>query len=63
MKLKLCKCGELPDFKQTLYTLQIVCGNCGECGKVFYGDYYDEGFMLTSYGKEAVEEWNRRVSE
>lgn len=60
-ELKPCKCGATPKIKEGYDTLQIVCEHCGEKGKLFVGDYYDEAFMLNIYGDEAIEDWNWRV--
>ena len=53
------KCGSMPTVKEGWDTLQIVC-SCGNAGEQIFGDYYDEAFMLSIYGDEAVREWNRR---
>ena len=60
-ELKPCRCGAIPKIEETYDTLQIVCKNCGEKGQVFVGDYYDEAFMMDTYGELAISEWNRRV--
>lgn len=59
-ELKPCrKCGNIPKIVETYATLRVVC-DCGEKGKLFCGDYYDEGFMIAGYGLDAIEDWNRR---
>lgn len=61
--LKPCSCGCVPEIEETWDTLKIFCPNCGKTTPVFFGDYYDEAFMLATYGKQAAEEWNRLVGE
>ena len=61
--LKLCSCGCVPEIAETWETLRVFCPNCAKTTHVFFGDYYDEAFMLATYGKQAAEEWNRRVGE
>lgn len=59
--LKSCrKCGGKAVIKRSYDTLQIVCKSCGNSGKKYFGDYYDEGFMLETYGSSAVKDWNDR---
>lgn len=60
-ELKPCKCGAMPRIHEGYDTLQVVCENCGEKGKRFVGDYYDEAFMMKLYGDAAIEDWNRRA--
>ena len=61
--IALCKCGCSPQIIETYDTLQIVCDSCGLAGTEYLGDYYDEGFMLSTYAKEAIEEWNEVMKE
>lgn len=58
--LKPCKCGAIPEIEEGYDTLQIVCHSCGEKGELFFGDYYDEAFMMSTYGAQAIKAWNRR---
>lgn len=60
-KMKPCRrCGGEAEMKAGYDTLQIVCKTCRHEGKKYFGDYYDEGFMLQTYGSLAIREWNRR---
>ena len=59
-ELKPCKCGSIPEIEEDYDTLQVVCHRCGGKGKLFFGDYYDEAFMMSTYGEQAILEWNRR---
>ena len=59
----LCKCGHIPRIIETYDTLQIVCDSCGLSGTEYFGDYYDEGFMLSTYAEEAIAEWNEIMKE
>ena len=58
-----CKCGFPPEIVETYDTLQIVCKSCCLSGTKYFGDYYDEGFMTTTYAEEAIIELNRMVKE
>lgn len=58
-----CKCGFPPEIVETYDTLQIVCKSCGLSGTKYFGDYYDEGFMVTTYVEKAIAEWNGMVKE
>lgn len=57
-----CKCGCVPEIVETYDTLQVVCKSCGLASTKYFGDYYDEGFMLQEYAREAIEEWNKMVN-
>lgn len=59
--IALCKCGCSPRIIETYDTLQIVCDSCGLSGTKYFGDYYDEGFMMSTYGERAIKEWNEMV--
>ena len=56
----LCKCGCAPRIITT-YDIQVVCDSCGLVGTKYFGDYYDEGFMMLQYGEQAIKEWNEMV--
>lgn len=47
--------------KEGYDTLQIVC-ECGKKGKLYIGDYYDGGFMMSTYKEQAIEDWNRLIN-
>lgn len=49
-----CKCGCSPRIIETYDTLQIVCDSCDLSGTKYFGDYYDEGFMLETYASDEV---------
>jgi len=61
-ELKPCKCGKLPKIVERYDTLQVVC-ECGEEGEFFFGDYYDEAFMMEEYGEQAIDDWNEKVGD
>lgn len=63
IELKPCSCSGIPEIKETWDTLRICCPKCGKTTPVFFGDYYDEAYMLAIHGEEASEEWNRRAAE
>lgn len=58
-----CKCGGSPRIIETYDTLQIICESCGLAGNKYFGDYYDEGFMLQTYAEQAIKEWNEMMKE
>lgn len=57
------KCGGKPEIKVGYDTLQIVCESCGFAGNKYCGDYYDEGFMMATYGGMAIKAWNKYERE
>lgn len=61
--IALCKCRCSPRIIETYDTLQIVCDSCGLSCTKYFGDYYDEGFMMPTYGERAIKEWNEMVKD
>lgn len=61
--LNCCVCGHIPIIEEHYDTLQVVCKNCGRKGRLFIGDYDDEVFMFSIYGKSAIQDWNRRTDK
>ena len=61
--LKPCKCGGIPEIRETYDTLRICCPKCGKATPVMFGDYYDEGFMTATYMKIQVAEWSKIAGE
>ena len=54
-----CKCGITPRIIETYDTLQIICESCGLAGNKYFGDYYDEGFMLQTYADKLLKNGTR----
>lgn len=59
--IKDCSCGTAPEIKEGYDTLYIICPNCKKKTHTYFGDYYDESFMMAAYGDEVIEEWNNAV--
>lgn len=56
--LKRCSCGGTPEIIEGYDTIKIVCQRCGKSTETILGDYYDEAFMLATYGDSIAREWN-----